>query len=148
MTMMNASDNRESIRGELAASAPIQVSRIAIADDDPDSLALLRLALGSPVTEICEATNGLELAQLLLQNDPFDLVVTDVLMPWLEGLTILRSARQADVMTPVLLITGLTRPDLQTAVDHLGNAKLLHKPFGISELRAAVHELIIGQQPS
>ena len=37
--MMNASDNRESILGELAALAPLQVSRIAIADDDPDSLA-------------------------------------------------------------------------------------------------------------
>jgi DNA-binding response OmpR family regulator len=146
--MMNASDNRESILGELAASAPLQVSRIAIADDDPDSLALLRLALGSPVTEIREATNGVELVQLLLENDPFDLVVTDVLMPWIEGLAILRSARRADVMTPVLLITGLTRPDLESAVDRLGNAKLLHKPFGISELRAAAHDLMIGQRLS
>jgi DNA-binding response OmpR family regulator len=146
--MMNTSDNRESIRGELAASATLQVSRIAIADDDPDSLALLRLALGSPVTEIREATNGVELVQLLLENDPFDLVVTDVLMPWIEGLAILRSARGADLTMPVLLITGLTRPDLEAAVDHLGNARLLHKPFGICELRAAVHELMIGQRLS
>jgi DNA-binding response OmpR family regulator len=146
--MMNASDNRESILGELAALAPLQVSRIAIADDDPDSLALLRLALGNPMTEICEATNGVELVQLLLENDPFDLVVTDVLMPWIEGLAILRSARRADVMTPVLLITGLTRPDLEAAVDRLGNAKLLHKPFGISELRAAARDLMIGQRLS
>jgi DNA-binding response OmpR family regulator len=51
-------------------------------------------------------------------------------------------------MTPVLLITGLSRPDLQAAVERLGHAKLLRKPFGISELRAAVHDLMIGQQLS
>ena len=146
--MMNASDNRESILGELAALAPLQVSRIAIADDDPDSLALLRLALGGPVTEIREATNGVELAQLLLENEPFDLVVTDVLMPWIEGLAVLRSARVAEDRTPVLLITGLWRPDLQAKVDSLGNAKLLRKPFGITELRAAVHDLLVGQRLS
>jgi len=146
--MMNASDSRESIPGEFAPSAPLQVSRIAIADDDPDSLALLRLALRSPVTEICEATNGVELVQLLLENAPFDLVVTDLLMPWIEGLAVLRSARVAEDMTPVLLITGLRRPDLDATVERLGHAKLLHKPFGISELRAAVHELMIGQRLS
>jgi DNA-binding response OmpR family regulator len=146
--MMNASDSGESILGELAALAPLQVSRIAIADDDPDSLDLLRLALASPVTEIREATNGVELVQLLLENDPFDLVVTDVLMPWIEGLAVLRSARGADLTTPVLLVTGLVRPDLEAAVERLGNAKLLRKPFGISELRAAVHDLLTGERPS
>ena len=103
---------------------------------------MLRLALGSPATEIYQATNGIELVQLLLDHDPLDLVVTDVLMPWIEGLRVLQSARAADVMTPVLVITGLARPDLQTMVDRLGNATLLHKPFGISALRAAVAGLM------
>ena len=146
--MMNASESRESILGELASSAPLQVSRIAIADDDPDGLALLRLALGSPMTEICEAANGAELVRLLVKDDPFDLVVTDVLMPWIEGLAVLRAVRGANDNTPILLITGLRRPDLQAKVEGLGNAKLLHKPFGISELRAAVHDLMIGQRLS
>jgi DNA-binding response OmpR family regulator len=140
--MLNASDGRELFLGEQTSPMPFQISRIAIADDDPDSLALLHVALASPTTEICEATNGVELVQLLLADEPFDLVVTDVLMPWLEGLQVLRSARVAEYTTPVLLITGLTRPDLQATVDGLGNAKLLRKPFGISELRSAVFELV------
>jgi DNA-binding response OmpR family regulator len=146
--MMTDSENRASMPGELAAPRPQQVSRIAIADDDPDSLALLRMALGNPATEICEATNGVELVQLLLENEPFDLVVTDILMPWIEGLAVLRSARGADDMTPVLLITGLARPDLEAKVEGFGNARLLRKPFGISELRAAVFDLMHGQRPS
>jgi CheY-like chemotaxis protein len=118
------------------------VLRIAIADDDPDSLELLRLAIDSPLAEIHEATNGVELVQLLLQRKPFDLVVTDVLMPWAEGLDVLRSARKNDVLTPVLVISGLTGADLQSKVDRLGNARLLHKPFGILDLQTAISALL------
>jgi CheY-like chemotaxis protein len=144
--MMTDSDRREFKWEELALAARAHptVSRIVIADDDPDSLELLRLGLGNPLIEICEASNGGELVQLLAEDGPFDLVVTDVLMPWMEGLQVLHSARTAEIHTPVLVITGLTRPDLQAKVDHLGNAKLLRKPFGIPELRAAVADLMAG----
>jgi two-component system cell cycle response regulator CtrA len=63
----------------------------------------------------------------------------------MEGLQVLRSARASEVMTPVLVITGLDRPDIQATVDGLGNAQLLHKPFGIPELRAAVTALMSRQ---
>jgi two-component system cell cycle response regulator CpdR len=142
--MTNVSDHRDMTLG----LTPLPVLRIAIADDDPDSLELLRQALESPTTEIYEATNGVELVQLLIENDPFDLVVTDVLMPWMEGLQVLRSARVAEVMTPVLVISGLKRADLQTTVDGLGNAALLHKPFGIPDLRAAISLLMSRQRLS
>lgn len=145
---MNQSDRREVTFGELARSARRQTSirRIVIADDDPDSLELLKMALANPQIEICEAANGAELVDLLAEGGPFDLVVTDVLMPWMEGLQVLLSARAAEIRTPVLVITGLTRPDLQDKVDHLGNAKLLRKPFAIPELRAAVADLMARQQ--
>ena len=143
--MTNVLDSRDMMLGEATGLTPLPVLRIAIADDDPDSLELLRLALESPMTEIYEATNGVELAQLLIENDPFDLVITDVLMPWMEGLQVLRSVRVAEVMTPVLVISGLTRADLQTTVERLGNAALLHKPFGIPDLRAAISALMSRQ---
>ena len=145
--MMNDSGSREFAFSELARAAQEHptVSRIVIADDDPDSLELLRLALGGPQIEICEAANGADLVDLLAESGPFDLIVTDVLMPWMEGLQVLLSARAAEIHTPVLVISGLTRPDLQTKVDRLGNAKLLRKPFGIPELRAAVADLVAAQ---
>ena len=144
---MSDSDRREFTLEELASAARKQmpISRIVIADDDPDSLELLRLALGNPQIEICEASNGADLVDLLAESGPFDLIVTDVLMPWMEGLQVLLSARAAEIHTPVLVISGLTRPDLQTKVDRLGNAKLLRKPFGIPELRAAVADLVAAQ---
>jgi len=126
----------------LAARRQMTVSRIVIADDDPDSLELLRLALASPMIQICEARNGAELVQLLAEDGPFDLIATDIQMPWMQGLDVLHSARAAGVNAPVLVITGLTGTDLQAKVDRLGNARLLHKPFGISELRSEVADLL------
>ncbi len=127
-----------------AVQSEVKASRIVIADDDPDSLELLRLALSAPQVEIREATNGAELVQLLGEDGPFDLVVTDIRMPWMEGLQVLRAARAANVNTPALLITGLARPDLPSKVDGLGNARLLRKPFGIAELRGAITDLMAG----
>jgi two-component system cell cycle response regulator CpdR len=145
--MTNDPDSREATfeETERTPRRQLPVLRIAIADDDPDSLELLRLALGNPRVEICEAANGAELVDLLVEEGPFDLVVSDVLMPWMEGLQVLSSARAAEIRTPVLLISGLTRPELQAQVDRLGNAKLLRKPFGIPDLRAAVADLMAAQ---
>jgi CheY-like chemotaxis protein len=121
-----------------------RMTRIAIADDDPESLELLREALLSPTVEISEAASGGHLVELLAEHGPFDLIVTDVDMPWMDGISAIRSARAAEVTTPVLVITGLARMGLQVAVTRLGNAKLLRKPLDIPALREAVAELLRG----
>lgn len=123
------------------ASRPM---RIAIADDDPESLELFRKALLSPTVEIFEAAGGGQLVELLAEHGPFDLIVTDVDMPWMDGISAIRSARAAEITTPVLLITGLARMGLQVAVARLGNAKLLRKPVDIYALRDVVAELLRG----
>lgn len=125
-------------------SADPRLTRIAIADDDPDSLELLRAALQRPHVEICQAMGGGELVGLLVERGPFDLIVTDIDMPWIDGIAVVRSARAAEITTPVLIITGLARMGLQVAVARLGNARLLEKPIDISALRDAVAALLDG----
>ena len=88
------------------------------------------------------------MGRLLAEKGPFDLVVTDIDMPWMPGIQVLRSARAADIGTPVLVVTGLTQAGLQARIDRLGNARLLLKPFGIPEFRAAIADLMAGQLPS
>jgi CheY-like chemotaxis protein len=118
------------------------VARVAIADDDPESLELLAHTLASPTTEISRASSGAELVVLLAERGPFDLIVTDVNMPWMEGVAVIRSARASHIRTPVLIITGVARPDLESTVSRLGNARLLRKPVALAELRQAVAELL------
>jgi two-component system OmpR family response regulator len=134
------------VKGEGRSSPPrslgMAVARIAIADDDPDSLELIRAALNSPTNAIYEATTGAELVVLLAEQGPFDLVITDVNMPWMEGLHVLQSVRAANINTPALIVSGVSRSNLESTIAHLGRARLLRKPFAISDLRAAVTELL------
>ena len=116
--------------------------RIAIADDDPDGLELLNLSLQTPATEICKAATGAELVSLLAERGPFDLIVTDIDMPWMEGLAVLQAARTSGIHTPALFVTGMSHPDLQLRIARLGNAKLMRKPIGILDLRNAVRSLL------
>jgi DNA-binding response OmpR family regulator len=120
------------------------IVRVAIADDDPEALDLLGQILHHPAIEICTAASGAELVVLLAEQGPFDLIVTDIDMPWMEGLAVIRSARAADIEAPVLFISGLSRPDLKSAVEHLGNARILRKPIAVSALRATVQEMLGG----
>ena len=129
---------------ETTSETPSQTitARIVIADDDQDTLDLLHRALRSATTEIVEAASGAELIQRLAEDGPFDLIVTDIQMPWMHGLDVLRSARAADVTTPTLVVTGASRAEHQATVARLGNARLLRKPFGIAALREAVAALL------
>ena len=118
------------------------MSRVAIADDDPEALDLLGDILGGPMTEICKAASGAELVVLLAEQGPFDLIVTDVNMPWMEGIAAIRSARASEIQAPVIVISGVSRPSLAAEVERLGNARLLRKPILVSALRQAVRELL------
>ncbi len=142
--------NDEAIRNARALDRPgitridAMVVRVAIADDDPEALELLSDILGGPAIEICKAANGAELVVLLAEQGPFDLIVTDIDMPWMEGLAVIRSARAAEIQAPVLFISGLSRPDLSATVERLGNTRLLRKPFTVSTFRRTVSEMLGG----
>jgi CheY-like chemotaxis protein len=117
-------------------------ARILIADDDPDCRDLIVLALQDVEREIVVATNGGELLELIAEHGPFDLIITDIKMPWMEGVQVLAAVREAGLSTPVLVITGLTRPHLYDSIMHLKHARLLMKPFTVMQLReeiAALH---------
>ena len=118
------------------------VAKVAIADDDVETLDLLSEILRGPATTIYKAANGAELVVLLSQHGPFDLIVTDVDMPWMDGIAAIKSARGSEVQSPVLVISGLSRPDLPAEVARLGNARFLRKPILVADVRKAVSELL------
>jgi CheY-like chemotaxis protein len=127
-----------------AAQGNPNVTRVVIADDDPETLDLLIEVLHGPVIEIRKAVSGAELVDLLAEHGPFDLIVTDVDMPWLNGLAVVRAARAAEIQSPVLFISGDSRPDLVAAIECLGNSRLLRKPVVVSTLRKTVEEMLAG----
>jgi len=114
------------------------MKRILIADDDPQTRELIERVLQAPDVELRAVSSGAELIHALADEGPYDLVVTDVSMPWMNGLQVVRAARNAGIATPVIVITGLEgTPSIRAEAAQLG-AHLLKKPIAISELRAWV----------
>ena len=140
---MSEFDESDATLAALSIVTRLQMTarRIVIADDDPDSLDLLRRSRWRSATVLREATNGSDLMNLLVTEGPFDLIVTDVHMPPVEGLQVLRAARLAQIQTPVPVVTGLTRPDLRAKFERLGRARVCHKPLALSELRGPIAAL-------
>ncbi len=122
----------------------LSTARIVIADDDPDCRELLEHALRGPENEVVMATDGAELLSLLTEDGPFDLVIADLHMPRIDGDHVLEMALSDVAHTPVLIVTGRKPSTLPgaLALAELDHAKILRKPFAISELRAAINELL------
>ncbi len=117
-------------------------ARILVADDDPGMLTALVAAL-ERYGEILSADNGAHMIERVAHDGPFDLVVTDVDMPWMRGSQIVRAMRSSGVDTPVIVTTALRDRETLRQVESLGSrVVLLQKPFGLHELDAAVERLL------
>jgi CheY-like chemotaxis protein len=117
--------------------------RILVADDDPDLLGTVADALERTGAEVVRAQTGGELIEALGEQGPFDLVVTDVAMPWMTGLQAIQATRYAGLVMPVIVMTALRDQNLPERVGALGDRTiLLRKPFGFAELANAVARLV------
>ena len=116
--------------------------RIIIADDDLLTRELVCRALRDPQVEIHQAASGAELVQLLADEGPFDLVVTDISMPWMNGIQVILAVRAAEIRTPFVVITALGDPALAQQVASLGRTRFLRKPLDITGLRESVRALL------
>lgn len=125
----------------LAQEKPRDVRRVLVVDDEDDVVSFYRRVLASPSCEVFSARDGLE-AQDLLKSSGFDVIVTDIFMPGLDGIQLLRTVRTHDLDVPVLVTTGA--PGLETAVQALehGAFRYLRKPIKAEELRELVAQAI------
>jgi len=125
-------------------------ARILVADDDPELLDVVAEGLTRLGADVIRATTGAELIDRLAEDGPFDLVVTDIAMPWITGLRAIHAARTAGVGTPVIVMTGLGDEAIRARVEALGgNAALLKKPFDFADLESLATKLLShrGREP-
>ena len=138
-------DQQVRVGGVLLAPTNSMLSgaRVLVADDDLELLDAVGDALTRMGAEVTRAQNGAELIENLAEKGPFDLVVTDIAMPWMTGFQAMHAARTAGLGTSVIVMTGLRDAALPARVNALGrNAALLHKPFELTELESVVSRLL------
>lgn len=115
--------------------------RVLVADDDPTMLSVVAYALERMSYQVTRAEDGDEFLQNVAEHGPFDLIVTDVSMPWMTGLQVAHSVRAAGVETPIIVMTALSV--IPPSAGLLGpNAVVLRKPFGMTRLCSAVDKLV------
>jgi CheY-like chemotaxis protein len=125
-------------------------ARLLVADDDSELLEVIAAALTRLGATVTLAKNGAELIEHLAADGPFDLVVTDISMPWMTGVRAMHAARTTGLGTPVIVMTALRDPSIPARVAALGrNAALLPKPFNLADLESLASRLLAqrGQQP-
>lgn len=111
---------------------------VLIIEDDPSIRAGLELNLsleGFKVTTCGDGERGLELAR---EQKP-DLIVLDLTLPKLDGLTVLRAVRRDDRETPILILSARGQEASKVEGLSLGADDYITKPFGLKELLARVH---------
>jgi two-component system, chemotaxis family, sensor kinase CheA len=147
--LLKSARGRSGARGRMAVSgapAPAQVptSNVLVAEDSITSRLLLKGILESAGYNVSVAVDGLE-AFTLLRGGSFDLVVSDVEMPRLNGFDLtarIRADRKLAEL-PVVLVTALeTREDRERGIDAGANAYLVKSSFEQSNLLEAVRRLI------
>lgn len=111
--------------------------RILVADDEEVVCSAVRKALRKDDFELVTVGSAAE-AMALLRTDRYDLLITDLLMPQMGGLELLRHVREAELPVQTLVITGY--PTVETALEakRLGAYEYVTKPFTRQELRSAV----------
>ena len=117
--------------------------RILVVDDDPDILQFVRVNLEVEGYEAEAAENG-RLALDTAKDSPPDLVLLDVMMPEMDGLTVLRRLRSAPATAnvPVILLTAKALAEDRVKGLNLGADDYITKPFDVEELVARVRSVL------
>jgi two-component system OmpR family response regulator len=115
--------------------------RLLLAEDDPDLAHSLRLSLADAGYAVDLARDGEE-AAFLGETEPYDLVVLDLGLPVLDGVSVLRRWRAAGMTAPVLILTARDGWAEKVAGFDAGGDDYLTKPFNTPELLARLRALL------
>jgi two-component system cell cycle sensor histidine kinase/response regulator CckA len=115
--------------------------KILVVDDEADMVATCVRLLRS-LGYICLTAKDAAEAVALLDAERPDLLLTDLKLPVLDGLTVVRHARGLRDPVPVVVFTGYVSPDSRRASLEAGAAAYLKKPFTAEELRETVRRVL------
>jgi two-component system cell cycle response regulator CpdR len=113
--------------------------RILLAEDDDAMRGYLARALERSGYDVTTAATGLE-ALDYVESGTFDLLLTDIVMPEMDGIELAQKAQKLMPAPKIMFITGFAAVALQAA-DAMPEARLLSKPFHLKDLVSQVDEM-------
>jgi DNA-binding response OmpR family regulator len=116
--------------------------RILLVEDEKDLAQVVCEILHTLPAEVIVARNGREAIRLIESEQPFDLVLLDLVLPQLSGLDVLRRLRRISTSTKVIVSTGYVASVDSRDLAGLEISGLLNKPYMPNELLAAVRAVL------
>ena len=115
---------------------------IALVDDEKNVRMAIRTALKKEDFEVCEYANGMEIQEALLAGLEPEIIVMDIMMPVMDGISCLRKMREQGIKTPVIFLTSRDEEFDKVLGLELGADDYLCKPFSMRELIARIRVLL------
>ena len=103
--------------------------RILVIDDEPDMLMLLRMIIEDNTNYEVETTNNPAEGLKMLTEEAYDLVISDLKMPGMDGLELFDELRKMSPDIPVIIITAYGSPEAADEALKKGVADFITKPF-------------------
>ena len=128
-----------------ASGSDAAAKRILVADDERSLRELLAIVLRREGYEVQLAESG-EAALAALKRGPLDLLISDIKMPDMSGVEVLRAAKATDASLPAIMMTAYASTETAVEAMRLGACDYLIKPFDVDELKLKVREKLDARQ--
>ena len=119
----------------------LPVARILLAEDDESLRGFLERALAKAGYDVIAFENGFEAFERL-KEEPFTLLLTDIVMPRMDGIELARRASELDPELKIMFITGFAAVTLNTDTNAFKDTRVLSKPFHLKDLVREVDRLL------
>lgn len=118
------------------------MARILIAEDDESMLNFLTMALARGGHHVTARGDGLSALDALDANAPYDLLLTDIVMPGIDGIELARRAGKKSPEMKIMFITGFAAVAMAGRNRAQTRARVLSKPFHLNDLVNQVDSLL------
>jgi len=122
------------------------MKKVLVIEDDVNIVSLLEIHLKDLSCEVINATNGKEGLDIALQQ-PFDLIILDIMVPFMNGMEVCRRARASRLQTPILILSAKSEEIDKVLALETGADDYMTKPFGIREFIARVNVIFRRSEP-
>lgn len=119
--------------------------RLLLVEDKAELRQMLRLALERAGFQVTEAADGTQ-ATLLIESQPFSIVLTDLRLPGCSGLELLRKMQEADAGVPVVVMTAYGSIEEAVRAMKEGAYDFIQKPVDLEHLRLLLQRALLQQQ--
>ena len=116
-------------------------ARILVVDDEEVVRLSCHRVLSGAGYWVETAPDGVE-AMRICRKEPYDLIIIDIMMPELDGFTVIQAIREERPDTPFIIITGLDQTSMSIRAGEMGAAAYIGKPFDPDELLTRVAHVL------